>query len=250
MKTIQPTFLLLIFCLLGCTSTRTLRPGHEAGYAALNKHALGKQANVTFVDGHKIKVENLRMTADSTYWDGANKIATDQIREVRWRSAFGRTKQLNLVEEGDKGDLYEKISKSTRGRGAMLILKDGQELQVRQLSMTPDFTYWIDPQIGQRDSAAYAAIATSQIKEVRFIDRGKGARKAASIGSLMGVFLGFAVGEDCPDRDSGFGSICVPREELAVVGAISGALWGGIVGAIIGHRDVYQIKHEAATGTN
>ena len=95
METIQPTFLLLIFCLLGCTSTHRLRPGHRADYVSLNKRAVGKQANVTFIDGRKIKVENLRMTADSTYWDGANKIATDQIREVRLGEGRRRTGRCN-----------------------------------------------------------------------------------------------------------------------------------------------------------
>ncbi len=86
MKTVQATFLLLIVCLLGCTSTHRLRPAHEEDYVLLNNRAAQKHAMVTFVGGRKIRVDDLRMTADSTYWNYSNKIASAQIKEVRFIS--------------------------------------------------------------------------------------------------------------------------------------------------------------------
>lgn len=243
MKTVQTTFLLLIFCLLGCTSTHTLRPGHAAGYASLNKHAVGKQAMVTFVDGRKIKVNNLRITPDSTYWAYINKIATSQISEVQFRPGR-RVKRLSLAPEADQTSLYKKINKRTRGRLATLILKDGQALRVRQLWMTPDSTSWIDAP-KQQPSPAYLAAATSQIKEVRFFSRGKGAVNGGAFGSILGFVVGFGLGGCSPNA-----FVCIPREAVGVAFGLTGALIAAPIGAIKGKCDIYKIEHETATGTN
>ena len=134
MKTMQVTFLLSIVCLLGCTSTHRLRSAHEEDYVSLNNRAVWQHALVTLVDDHKIRVENLRMTSDSTYW--------------------------------------------------------------------------MDRQMKQQTSPTYIAGATSQIKEVRLIRRGRGA--------VDGIGLG-----------------------------LTGALIGAPIGALIAHRDVYVVEHEA-----
>ncbi len=242
MKTMQVTFLLSIVCFLGCTSTHRLR---QADYASINKRAVEKHALVTFVDGRKIQVENLRITSDSTYWISTNKIATAQVKEVRFRSA-GRRRQWSLDKDTDQTDLYENINKGTRGRNAVLILRDGEELQVRQLWVTSDFTYWIDPQIKQQTSPTYIAVATSQIKEVRFISRGESALQGAGFGFLLGFVVGYAAGEDCPPN----AFLCFQREDLALGFGILGGLIGLPIGGWIGQRYVYIIEQEAATGTN
>ena len=243
MKTMQVTFLLSLVCFLGCTSTHRLR---QADYASINKRAVEKHALVTFVNGRKIQVENLRMTSDSTYWISTNKIATAQVKEVRFRSAGGGRRQWSLDNDTDQTDLYENINKGTRGRNAVLILRDGEELQVRQLWVTSDFTYWIDPQIKQQTSPTYIAVATSQIKEVRFIRRGESALQGMGFGFLLGAVVGYAAGEDCPPN----AFICFPREEVAVVFGILGGLIGLPIGGWIGQRYVYIIEHEAAIDTN
>lgn len=212
----------------------------------LTSTLLASQANVTFVDGRKIKVENLRITTDSTYWIATNNIATAQIKEVRFKAPGVCAKRWSLDKDTDQADLYEKINKRTRGRSAVLILKDGQALQVRQLWMTADFAYWIDPQIKQQTSPTYIAVATSQIKKVRFISKGTGAMQGAGFGFLLGAIVGYAAGEDCPSDSF----ICFPREDVALALGFISALIAAPVGAIIGHRDVYQIEYEAGTGTN
>jgi len=243
MKTIQVTLLMSIAWFLGCTSTHRLR---QADYVSVNERAAKKHALVTFVDGRQIQVENLRMTSDSTYWLATNKIATAQVKEVRFRSA-GRRRQWSLDKDPDhQTDLFEKINKGTLGRHAVLILKDGQELQVRQLWVTSDYTYWIDPQIKQQKSPIYAAVATSQIKKVRFNSRGKGALQGMGFGFLFGAIVGYAAGEDCPNN----AFICIPREAVGVAFGLTSALIGAPIGAIIGHRDVYKIEHEAETNAN
>jgi len=246
MKTIQPTFLLLTFCLLGCTSTHTLRPGHEAGYAALNKHAGRQDAIVTFIDGRKVGVEKLRITPDSTYWTYTNKIATTQINEVQFRRPGSRVKRWSLGHEADQTFLYEKINKQTLGRGVVISLKDGQELRAKKLWLTPAFSYWIDPFKNRQTNATYLAVPTSQIKHVQFVSREKGVGEAMLMGAFIGAVVGFAVGEDCaPDA-----WICFPREEVAVALGLMSALIAAPIGAVKAHRDIYLIKHEAATGTN
>jgi len=242
MKTRQVTFLLSLVCFLGCTSTHRLR---QADYASINKRAVKKHALVTFVNGRKIQVENLRMTSDSTYWISTNKIATAQVKEVRFRSQGGR-RQWSLDNDTDQTDLYENINKGTRGRNAVLILRDGEELQVRQLWVTSDFTYWIDPQIKQQTSPTYIAVATSQIKEVRFIRRAESALQGAGFGFLFGVIVGYAAGEDCPPN----AFLCFQREDLALGFGILGGLIGLPIGGWIGQRYVYIIEHEAAIDTN
>ncbi len=172
MKTMQATLLLLIVCFVGCSSTHRLRLAHEEDFASLNNRAFLKKVMVTFVDGRKIKVANLRMTSDSTYWN--------------------------------------------------------------------------NPQIKQQPSPTYMAVATSQIKEVRFIRRGESALQGMGFGFLFGAVVGYAAGEDCPPN----AFICFPREEVAVVFGLTGALIGLPIGAIIGHRDTYIIEHEAAIDTN
>ena len=172
MKTVKAIFLLSIVCLLGCTSTYRLRPAHEEDFASLNNHAVLKKAIVTFANGRKIKVENLRMTSDSTYW--------------------------------------------------------------------------IDPQTLKQTSPTEIAMVTSNIKEVRFISRGTGALTGMLIVAPIGAAVGFAAGQDCQNGEF----LCFPREELAVIGAISGAFWGGLFGWLKGQKDIYIIEQEAATGTN
>lgn len=245
MKTVQVIFLLSIVCFLGCTTTHRLRPAHEANFLSLNNRALKKQALITFTDGRQIQVENLRMTRDSTYWTATNKILTAQIKEVRFRSAGGRN-QYSLDNNVDQTDLYEKINRGTRGRQAVVILKDGQELPVRQLWLTSEFAHWIDPQIKQQASPIYIAVANSQIKELRFISRGKGAGQGMGFGLLVGGIVGYAAGEDCPPN----AFLCFPREEVAVALGLTAALIGAPIGAALGHRDVYVVEHEADTGTN
>ena len=243
MKTLQTAILVPIICFLGCTSTHRLR---QADYASINKRAVAKKALVTFVDGRKIQVENLRITSDSTYWISTNKIATAQVKEVRFRSAGGGRRQWSLDNDTDQTDLYENINKGTRGRNAVLILRDGEELQVRQLWVTSDFTYWMDPQKKQQTSPTYVAVATSQIKEVRFISGGKSALQGAGFGFLLGAIVGYTAGEDCPPN----AFICFPREDLALGFGILGALIGLPIGGMIGHRETYIIEHEAAIDTN
>jgi len=200
MKTMQATLLLSIVCFLGCTSTHRLR---QADYASINKRAVKKPALVTFVDGRKIQVENLRITSDSTYystyWISTNRIATAQVKEVRFRSPVGYASQWSLDKDADQTELYEKINQGTGGHNAILILRDSQELQVRQLWVTSDFTYWMDPQKKQQTSPTYVAVATSQIKEVRFISGGKSALQGAGFGFLLGTVVGLATG--APDED-------------------------------------------------
>ena len=89
-------------------------------------------------------------------------------------------------------------------------------------------------------------MATSQINEVQFIRRGKGALEGMGIGFLVGALVGFAAGEDC--QESRF--ICFSREEVAVGVGLWGSIFGAPVEAISGHRDVYQIGHKKDTGTN
>ena len=220
-------------------------PHEEEGFVSINNRAVKKHALVTFVDDRKIQVENLRITSDSTYWTFTNRIDTGQIQEVRFRPPGGGPRQYSLDNDADQTDLYENINQGTRGRNAVLILWDGQELQVRQLWVTSDFTYWIDPKIKQQASPKYVAVATSQIKDVRLISRERGALQGMGFGFLLGAIVGFAAGEDCPPN-----AFCFPREEVAVVLGLTGALIGLPIGAIIGHRETYIIEHEADTDTN
>ena len=172
MKTMQATLLLLIVCFLGCSSTHRLRPAHEADFASLNNRAFLKKVMVTFVDGRKIKVANLRMTSDSTYWN--------------------------------------------------------------------------NPQIKQQPSPTYMAVATSQIKEVRFIRRGRGAVDGMGFGLPLGLIYGVSqAGEACANC-----LIPISAGEIVLGLGIFGAILGAPVGAIIGHRDIYIIEHEVATGTH
>ncbi len=251
MKTVQATFLLSIVCLLGCTSTHRLRPAHEEDYVSLNNRAAQKNAMVTFVDGRKIRVENLRMTSDSTYWTFTNRIDTGQIQEVRFRPPGGGPRQYSLDNDADQTDLYENINQGTRGRHAVLILRDGQELDVRQLWVTSAFTYWIDPQVKQQTSPTYVAVATSQIKEVRFSRRGRRAIQGLGFGLVLGALVGFAAGQDCGSSST---LICISRGQAAAalgfLGALLGATLGATLDAIMGNDEVYQIEHEKDTGTN
>ena len=175
MKTTQAALLLSIVCFLGCSSTHRLRPAHEEGYDSLNYRAVGKKAMVTFVDDRKIRVDNLRMTADSTYW--------------------------------------------------------------------------IDPQ-----SSTSIGVATSEIKEVRFIRGRKGAVEGMVVGIVGGLLLGVRFGvshaEDACPRCT------IPATEgdiivLSTIGGIGiGAAVGAAIGAAVGHRDIYLVEHEGATDTN
>ncbi|MCZ6673709.1 MAG: hypothetical protein O7C75_12325, partial [Verrucomicrobia bacterium] len=123
---------------------------------------------------------------------------------------------------------------------ALVTFVDDRKIQVENLRMTSDSTYW----------TATNRIATAQIKEVRFINRGKGAMVGMGFGFLVGGIVGFAAGEDCSRDPNAFLDICFSREEVAEALGLTGALVSAPIGALIGHRDIYLIEHEAATGTN
>lgn len=185
------------------------------------------------------------MTSDSTYWSYSNKIATSQIKEIQVRRS-GRAKKWSFGSEPNDTEMYEEINQSSSGGRTVVFQKDGQEISVRQLWITPEFTYWINPQIKQQTIPIYITVATSQINEVQFIRRGKGALEGMGIGFLVGALVGFTAGEDC--QESRF--ICFSREEVAVGVGLWGSIFGAPVEAISGHRDVYQIGHKKDTGTN
>jgi len=116
---------------------------------------------------------------------------------------------------------------------ALVTFVDDRKIQVENLRMTSDSTYW----------TATNRIATAQIKEVRLISRGKGAIEGMVGGLLLGIIFGASkTGEACPDC-----LFPITAGQIIFLSAGSGATIGALVGAAIGHRDIYLIGHEAAT---
>ncbi len=122
---------------------------------------------------------------------------------------------------------------------------DYREVTVRSLQVTPDSTSWLNARTHQLET-----VSTAQIKEIRFVRRGRGALEGLGIGLLSGAALGAVLGYAACPCTSWFGEAYgFSRGYGAGVGVRVGGFLGGflglLVGSLSGSKQVYRFEAPA-----
>lgn len=168
-------------------------------------------------------------------------------------------KQAFTTHEEQAHHLFAEVNRLGKKKTAILRLADGRSIMARHLQVTRDSTSWFNV-----TDDAFASVATSEIRGIRFRSTGKGAQQGLGlgflVGSVTGAILGYQAGaeDECkpnPNCEGFFCNACfdvVPPAGQTMV--ISAALFGfaaGIVGAVIGAsvggQDTYRIHAPAPT---
>ena len=112
---------------------------------------------------------------------------------------------------------------------------DGTKYKARFLLVDQDSTSWT-----HLESRTTQRIATHQIREIRFVRRGKGLVEGLGLGFITGACMGGAIGVMMGSSDD---SAATPPHEDFLFGAaalgIPMALIGGIIGPLSGSKDLY-----------
>ena len=65
---------------------------------------------------------------------------------------------------------YDEINSLTKGKVAKLKLSEGDNIEGRDIQITTDSTYWVEPRKGIKN-----AVPTSQVHKLVIVKRGRGA---------------------------------------------------------------------------
>lgn len=237
---------------------------------------------ITLNNGSEFNVQDVLVQGDSTSWinPGTGEKAGAPTTQVKTISCERSALQARTVAPAafnpmvcSKAPLrsttttpaFAEINKLALKKKAIVTLADNQTLNVYRLQVTADSTSWWLK--GQWETSP-----TSEIREIRFVSRGKGALQAVGLGLLVGASVGAAIGYSegddppCPPPPScelagfpgalacGLGllvhglSSChqMSAEDKAADSGLMGGLVGGLIGVLVGSRrkskDIYRFK--------
>ena len=123
---------------------------------------------------------------------------------------------------------FDEINSKTKDKKAKIILKDEQELMGKDVYITPDSTFWIDPDKGNKQS-----VITFDISSIVISYRLRGTLKGLGIGLSCGAIIGMLAGLNVP-----FGFM------IPLVTAPIGAIFGTVIGLGVGDNDKYIIDYK------
>lgn len=145
---------------------------------------------------------------------------------------------------------YDEINSLTKGKVATLKLsqkvfipsknKYGVIVKGRDIQITPDSTYWIEPRGGIKQ-----VVSTSQVLQLVILNRRRGAwegfRGFLVAGAVLGI-MGFAEGDDT----SGFFRLSAEQKFVIgnAMGIVCGVFVGLPIGAASGSKDVYILHNK------
>ena len=153
---------------------------------------------------------------------------------------------------------YDEINSLTKGKVATLKLQDdysagrhgifnnfpeGDNIKGRDIQITTDSTYWIEPRKGIKN-----AIPTSQVHKLVIVKRGRGAwegfRPFFGAGLTLGL-LGFMEGDDPPCGPDTWICFSLSATDKFLFFNSMGIWYGvipGLIGYMVGSNDVYVIN--------
>ncbi|RMD88223.1 MAG: hypothetical protein D6813_12445 [Calditrichaeota bacterium] len=137
------------------------------------------------------------------------------------------THVLRSVEDTQ---LVQEIYNKSENRRAEIYLKDGKAFKAWKVQVKADSTTWLVEPYYRKQT-----LATSAVREVRIVDRGKGALLGLAIGAVPGFLLSI-LAQNCGECE---GSMNVGFSML-FAGA-TGAI-GLITGSVIGSKDIYEFS--------
>jgi hypothetical protein len=134
---------------------------------------------------------------------------------------------------------YSRVTEKVAGKTITVLLRDGREMELKNLYVGPDFTTGTRPQGGER------TFPTSIVKKVELTNRGRGFLEGFGVGAGTAfgsaVLAGFA-------SDGAFGAsvmVLVAGAPIAFVGGLA----GGVIGGIAGHQRAYLFP-DSSPGSN
>ena len=137
---------------------------------------------------------------------------------------------------------YDEINSLTKGKVAKLKLSEGDNIEGRDIQITTDSTYWVEPRKGIKN-----AVPTSQVHKLVIVKRGRGAwegfRPFFGAGLTLGLW-GLIDGNDPHCQPGSFICIRFSAHDKFLIGNLLGIGSGvipGLIGYMVGSEDVYVI---------
>ena len=137
---------------------------------------------------------------------------------------------IRMIHQEPKTSFLDQVSKIPTDRHGLIVLLNGREYNGYVISIAADSTSWTDS-----EKVKIHTVATSELREIIFTNRGKGATQGFLVGATTGFALGFLLVEmdsEEYDLEQGF--------HYAVggfLGAVSALLIGLPIGASVGSKD-------------
>ena len=134
---------------------------------------------------------------------------------------------------GSNNELKD-LNALAQDHAAYIILTNGQSIKAKELKLTSDSLYYSYYKRSNRRS-----VAVSEVQEIRFVNRGRGAMQGAGIGLLIGAVGGATLGYSS-DGDNYYSAKDMALI-LGVLGGTSGGFLGIITGSLNGRQNRYKI---------
>ena len=138
---------------------------------------------------------------------------------------------------------YDLINSLTKGKVATLKLPEWDNIKGRDIQITTDSTYWIEPRKGIKN-----AVPTSQVHKLVIVNHGRGAwegfRPFFGAGLALGL-LGLIEGDDPPCGPDTWICFSLSATDKFLIGnslGIGSGVIPGLIGYMVGSNDVYVIN--------
>ena len=141
------------------------------------------------------------------------------------------TKDIYLSSPTEGKDLRQ-INRDTGNRTVQLVLRDGRSFNAQGAQVSPDSTFWHDPESKQETT-----VLTQDVHRITFKSRKNGAKRGLIIGALIGLPSGVLIIDSKPGAKVTVGE----RISAALAGGLPGALYGVGIGALVGVQITYFI---------
>ena len=134
---------------------------------------------------------------------------------------------------------FDEINTRTKGKNAKITLINEQDLIGRGIYITPDSTFWIDPNTSYKKS-----IITQAVSSIVINNRGRGTLEGLGLGLLGGIATGVSIG-----LLSGYepGDIFTAEMKALLLGIGLGGIGGLLglpIGTAVGSKDKFIIDYK------
>jgi hypothetical protein len=132
---------------------------------------------------------------------------------------------------------YDEINYNAKGRKVKVELSNGSYILSKDVQITSDSTFWIEPHEGIRNG-----IATSKVHKIAVFKHARGAWEGFRPFLFAGVTLGLIAAATTDKDDLMFNNPGGNFIMGTAMGVLPGVVLGIPIGAIVGSKDVYIIN--------
>jgi len=153
--------------------------------------------------------------------------------------------QVRVVDPAGPDERLAQVNGVLDGREAKIVLTTGEEFFGAHVHVRADSTMWV----AQAARAARVVVATSDLKTIAVLDRGRGARRGAILGgaagALVGLYLVIETTSEPPFKGDfeGF-AVAIP------IGGVTGAALGAAVGGYVGSERTFVFSSGGAESSS